>query len=97
MRVLSLVNWPRSKISSTMGPDSAMRPMVAGTLNISIIRMLLDTVRRTSPIAPAFTCRAISGMAAVATDTPKRPMGRYIRRNASCSAVTAPSPSPTAR
>ena len=83
----------RSRSTSSMiGRPSTIRPTVAGTLSMSISRRLDDSVRRISPCAlVGAACRARSGSAAVATDTPMMPIGRYISRNAYESADTAPS------
>ena len=76
------VDCPRSKITETIGAASTIRPTVAGTLSISIIRRLLEMVAR-MPRASAWAAKLeIAGTAAVAIDTPKRPIGRYISRNA---------------
>ena len=65
---------------------------MAGTLSISIIRSALDSVAR----MPARSSRAaaldIVGIAAVAIDRPKSPIGRYMMRNAKLSQEAAPSP-----
>jgi hypothetical protein len=59
-----------------------MSPTVAGTFSISIIRSADDIVRCIPMLSPSLARRAISGSAAVAIETPKSPIGRYISRNA---------------
>ena len=59
-----------------------MRPAVAGTFSISIMRRPADTVSRTSATIARAACRDSVGSAAVAIDTPNRPIGRYMSRNA---------------
>ena len=71
-----------STSSSTIGPASAISPKVAGTFSISIIRSACETSLRTPSMLSAAAWRVMPGIAAVAMDTPKMPIGRYIRRNA---------------
>ena len=71
--------------------------MVAGTFSISIIRRAPETARRIAGRSAAVAWRAMSGSAAVAIDTPKRPIGKYIRRKAALSQETAPCGSLDAR
>ena len=44
------------------------------------------------PVSPSAASRETAGSTAVAMETPKRPIGRYIRRNAYVSHDTAPVP-----
>ena len=53
--------------------------------------MAHDKSSRHAACAPSAACRARSGIVAVATDTPKMPIGMYISRNAYRSADAAPS------
>ena len=76
------VNRSRSSSNSTIGWASTISPIVAGTFSISIIRRPVEIVRRIAARSSAAACREMSGSAAVAIDTPKSPIGRYIRRNA---------------
>ncbi len=48
------------------------------------------------PKSRSATMREIAGVAAVAIETPNKPIGRYIRRNAKSRYDTAPVPSPVA-
>ena len=80
--VSAAVNASRSKSSCTIGVASTARPIVAGTLSISISDSPSATVVRIAADSLAATCRDTAGMIAVAIDTPNRPIGRYIRRNA---------------
>jgi hypothetical protein len=73
-----------------------MRPTVAGTFNISINPRPSDSVRFTDASSWEAICRDTAGSTAVAIDTPKRPIGRYISRKAYSSEATAPVPSPVA-
>ena len=86
------VKAPRSKISATMGVASAIRPMVAGTLSISISRMPLDSVRRMAGKSPRAASADNVGSDAAATETPNSPIGRYISLNEKLSHDTAPVP-----
>ena len=76
------VNRPRSSSSDTIGRASTIRPTVAGTFSISIMRSPLEIVRRIAPASAATAWRAMSGSAAVAIEMPKSPIGRYISLNA---------------
>ena len=65
-----------------IGPARHMSPNVAGTFSISIIRSACETSLRTPCMSSAAAWRVMPGIAAVAIDTPNRPIGRYIKRNA---------------
>ena len=65
-----------------MGVDKTIKPNVAGTFSISIIAMPRDTVRRIPSTSPSAACRETAGSTAVPIDTPNRPIGKYISRNA---------------
>ena len=59
-----------------------MRPTVAGTFSTSISDSPSASVERTAAVSSRAACRETAGTVAVAIETPKRPVGRYISRNA---------------
>ena len=54
------------------------------------------SVERIRPKSCSATIREMAGVAAVAIETPNKPIGRYISRKAKPSHDTAPVPSPVA-
>ena len=62
----------------------------AGTFSISISDTPLATVSRTASSLRSVACRDTTGNTAVAMETPNKPIGSDINRNAYCSHETAP-------
>jgi hypothetical protein len=65
-----------------MGVASTISPTVAGRFSISISDRPSAIVPRALVSSSAVTCLDTAGSTAVAIDTPKRPIGRYIKRKA---------------
>ena len=65
-----------------MGSASTISPTIAGTPSMSIMRRALETVRRMPSGSFSAAERATAGSVAVAIETPNRPIGRYMSRNA---------------
>ena len=73
---------PRSKITRTIGSASTISPSVAGTFKVSISATAEARVERIRGASAVAASRDIAGVVAVAIDTPKRPIGKYINRKA---------------
>ena len=69
-------------MTATIGCASTIRPTVAGTFSSSINEIAPASVERMRAKLPSATNRDTAGVDAAAIDTPNRPIGRYISRNA---------------
>ena len=65
-----------------MGSASTTSPKVAGTFSVSISATAEASVERIRAVSSVAARRDIAGVVAVAIETPKRPIGKYITRKA---------------
>ena len=65
-----------------MGRPRTINPTIAGTFSMSIMRIARETVSRMPVSSSRAACCETVGKAAVAIETPKSPIGKYMIRKA---------------